>query len=82
MKAALIFAAVLFAGCANDVCRDVDGTCVALTVAGPGTVDGVEIVLSGAASGTKVGPRQADARALPVERLGVDPQPPVADPED
>lgn len=67
MRAALAAAALVLGGCANDACHGVGVTCVALTVDGQGTVDGVELVLSGAASGTMVAPPQAVARSLPVD---------------
>jgi len=69
MRATLILLVALAAaaGCDNSACRGVDGTCVALTVEGAGSVDGLEIALSGAASGTKVVPPIATVSALPVE---------------
>src|SRR5439155_11116032 len=68
MRALVVAAAALaWCGCENDVCRGVDGTCVALTVAGPGQVDGLRIALSGAASGTRVAPANAVIQSLPVE---------------
>lgn len=65
----LVLAAALAtaAGCDNSACRGVDGTCVSLTVSGSGSVDGVEVTLSGAASGVKVAPRTATQASLPVE---------------
>ena len=44
MKRALIVIAAVAsaAGCDTSACRGIDGTCVALTVAGAGSVDGLE----------------------------------------
>jgi len=68
-SSALLLAAVLAsaAGCDNGACRGVDGTCVALTVEGQGSIDGLSITLSGAASGNKVAPKTATLQSLPVE---------------
>ena len=62
--AALAAAAI---GCDNSACHGVDGTCVSLTVAGEGSVDGVQLTVSGAATGTRVAPAVADVERLPVE---------------
>ena len=74
MSAALVSRALLVAtlaaaaiGCDNGACHGVDGTCVALTVTGQGSVDGVQLTLSGAAMGTKVAPANAQIHTLPVE---------------
>ena len=69
MRATIIFLAALAAaaGCDNSACRGVDGTCVALTVEGAGSVDGLEIALASAASGTKVVPPITKHSNLPIK---------------
>jgi hypothetical protein len=57
--------ALVAVGC-GDVCDGVAGTCVALTVDGSGQVDGIEVTLSGAANGRRVGPAMATVQDLPV----------------
>jgi hypothetical protein len=61
---------LLAAGCgASDPCAGHDGTCIALTVDGPGQVDQLAVHLSGAAALDAVTPPDGPAapRALPVE---------------
>ena len=58
--------AALAGGCGDDVCAGIDGACVALDVRGVGDVDGLDITLSGAASGHEVAPRLATVATLPV----------------
>jgi hypothetical protein len=65
--AALVLGLTLSASCAQDACAGLDGTCVALTVDGPGQIDGLEIAVSGAATGSQVVPPVAAAHALPVD---------------
>jgi hypothetical protein len=67
MRALLVISSLLWIGCDTSVCHDVDGTCVALTVDGSGNVDGVQLALSGAASGTRIAPKTADLHALPID---------------
>jgi hypothetical protein len=53
MRATLILlGAVALGGCSNDVCADVQGTCIALQLNGNGSVATVDIVSSGALSET------------------------------
>ena len=54
------------AGCGNELCAGVDGACVALAVRGAGEIDGLDITLSGAASGRRVAPGRAEVARLPV----------------
>jgi hypothetical protein len=54
------------AACAKDACSDVDGTCVSLTVRGSGAVDGLDITLTGAATGRKIAPEYSEVAELPV----------------
>jgi hypothetical protein len=67
MRAALLFAALVLGACGPEVCADVDGACVALTVEGVGEIDGLDIQLSGAATGRGVAPRRAEVATLPVQ---------------
>jgi hypothetical protein len=61
----LILLLLSLTACGRDVCADIDGTCVALTVRGEGRVDGLDITLSGAATGRKIAPEYAQVTDLP-----------------
>jgi hypothetical protein len=63
----LLVALALVAGCGNDACTGLGGSCIALMVAGSGSVDTLQVVLSGAASGTRVAPSDATIGRLPVD---------------
>jgi hypothetical protein len=65
-RAATAAMALLAIGC-GDVCNGIAGTCVALTVDGQGQVDGIELTLSGAVTGRRVGPATATVQDLPVD---------------
>ena len=66
MRALLLCSLLALVACGRDVCADVDGTCVALAVHGTGQVDGLDITLSGAATGRQIAPEFAEVADLPV----------------
>jgi hypothetical protein len=67
MRALVLAAAVVVAGCAsNDPCDNVFGACVALTVEGSGSVDTLRLGLSGAVQASRVAPPQQTLTPLPV----------------
>lgn len=66
-RALVLIALALANGCGNDACTGLGGTCIALTVDGAGSVDTLQVVLSGATNGTRVAPAQASVGKLPVD---------------
>lgn len=70
----LVFVAV--SGCGTDPCEGVGGACINLTVKGSGTVDTLDVTLSGAFTGHRVVPRIAREASLPVHlAVALSPEP-------